>query len=372
MEGRSPGRFGMERTNGPSRTSLEARPYVDFSYPRVVPEAAGGVWTPSPETFRVEEIPLYPFSGDGEHAAVRVEKRAVTTRALVRAVAQRLGVRPVDMGYAGMKDRACVAVQAFTVRGVDPEAARTAFEAEGCRVIVATRHRNKLRLGHLAGNRFRVFVHGTDPVRAAGVLERLSRIGVPNYFGPQRFGRRGDNAAKGLAVLRGRMRPGRWKRDLLVSALQSVVFNEVLARRIEGGVWLRALPGDVLRRQDSGGLFVCTDPSTDTARVERFEVSPTGPLPGRKMVRPAGEAHALERQVLNDYGLGEELFAREPGARRPLRAPVDVLGVHRADGGAWLEFACPGGTFATAVVREVTGTDAPVGPIGSACDRSST
>ena len=361
----------MGLDNGAVRTRLEARPYVDFSYPRVVPEAAGGGWTPSPETFRVEEIPLYPFTGEGEHAAVRIEKRAVTTRALVRAVAQRLGLRPVDVGYAGMKDRACVAVQAFTLRGVDPEAARAAFEAEGCRVLMATRHRNKLRLGHLAGNRFRVFVEGTDPVRAAEILELLSRIGVPNYFGPQRFGRRGDNAVQGLAVLRGEIRPSRWKRDLLVSALQSIVFNEVLARRIEGGTWLRALSGDVLRRQDSGGLFLCTDPSTDAARIERFEVSPTGPLPGRKMFRPAEDAQILERHVMNEYGLTEELFARETGARRPLRAPVDPLDVHAANGGTWLEFACPGGTFATAVVREITGTDVQGPSTGPACDKSS-
>lgn len=344
----------MSHPEASLRCRLEAAPYGDFDYPYLwTGPAAGGSWVPSPETFRVEEVPLYPFSGDGEHAALVVEKVGIATRDLAVAVAGRLGVSPAAVGYAGMKDKACVSVQGFTVTGRDEAGAAEAFEAVGARVIRASRHRNKLRLGHLAGNCFRVWLGGANPQTAAAILEVLSQRGVPNYFGPQRFGARGDNPVKGLSVLLGRMRVGRWKRDLLVSALQSRVFNEVLARRVEEGNFELALEGDVLRREDSGGLFLCVDPATDSARVGAFQVSPTGPMHGRKMVRPSGVPGAAESSVLEALGLGEDLFGRETGARRPLRAALRDGSAEAAEGGCWLSFTCPAGTFATSVVREV-------------------
>lgn len=342
------------------RCDLGMTPYRDFSYPRGGCAApAGGTWPAALEAFRVEEIPLYPFVGEGEHAALVVEKRGVTTRDLAAAVAGRLGVPPAAVGYAGMKDKACVAVQSFTVTGTSERVAEEAFAAEGCRVLKATRHRNKLRLGHLGGNRFRLFLVGADAAGARGALSSLASLGVPNYFGPQRFGGRGDNAAAGVKVLEGKVRVGRWKRDLLVSAAQSLVFNEVLARRVEQGTWNQALSGDVLRKEDSGGLFVCEAPEVDQARVEAFEVDPTGPLPGGKAPASRAEVADLEARVLADLGLEAALFGRETGSRRPLRVPLGPWSVEEEAGGVWVVFSLPSGAFATSVVREVTGADAP-------------
>lgn len=341
-----------------ARSRLNQAPYRDFAYPWLGRwEPCGGTWSPGVDTFRVEELPLYPFSGEGEHAVLRVEKAGLPTREVAVAVARRLGLAPAAVGYAGMKDKACVAVQAFTVTGVAEDRAREAFEAEGCRVLETTRHRNKLRLGHLAGNRFRVFLAGVDVEAVARVAEGLGADGVPNYYGPQRFGARGDNAGQGLAALQGRPRGGRWQRDLMVSALQSFVFNEVLARRLEDGTLGEALAGDVLRKEDSGGMFVCADPAVDGARVRAFEVSPTGPMPGRKMVRPEGVVAEAEAEVLRDLGLEEKLFGRETGTRRPLRVPVGAPAAEAGAGGVWLTFSLPAGAFATSVVREVTGRD---------------
>jgi len=341
------------------RFQLGAAPYRDFDYPRLgAAPAAGGGWTASEATFRVTELPLYPFSGEGEHAALVVEKAGATTRDLALGVAKRLGVPAAAVGYAGMKDRACVSVQAFTVTGVGEDRAREAFEAEGGRVLHASRHRNKLRLGHLAGNAFRVLLQGANPEAVLRALTALSAAGVPNYYGPQRFGARGDNAAQGLAALRGRQRLNRWKRDLLVSALQSRVFNEVLASRVEAGTLGRAQQGDVLRREDSGGLFVCQDAAADSVRVEAFEVSPTGPMHGGKMVRPTGAPENGERDVLARLGLDEGLFSRETGARRPLRVPLRECSVEAEEGGCWVSFTCPAGAFATSVMREVIGAAA--------------
>lgn len=338
------------------RWDLGRAPYRDFSYPRGGQvEPAGGSWAPGVDSFRVEELPLYPFCGEGEHAAVVVERAGIATRDLAVGVAKRLGVPPAAVGYAGMKDRASVAVQAFTVAGSPEQQVADAFSAEGCTVRTISRHRNKLRLGHSAGNRFRVLLSGATTEAVERSATALARHGAANYYGPQRFGSKGDNAAEGLALLRGRGKTGRWRHDLLVSAVQSFLFNEVLARRIEDGSLEVALSGDVLRREDSGGLFRCTDPETDTLRVAGFEVAPTGPMPGRKMVRPGDTVADAEAAALGDLGLDEALFGREVGSRRPLRVPLGEVTVEPNPGGVWLAFTLPAGAFATSVVREVTG-----------------
>jgi tRNA pseudouridine13 synthase len=338
------------------RCDVRARPYVDFDYPRSSQSpATGGEWPAGVEAFRVEEIPLYPFCGEGEHAALVVEKTDRATRDLAVAVARRLGVPNAAVGYAGMKDKDCVSVQAFTVTGAKTESARESFEAEGCLVLEATRHRNKLRLGHLVGNRFRILLTGVERGSVEAILSELAETGAPNYFGPQRFGARGDNALQGLAVLQRRLRTDRWKRDLFVSSLQSLVFNEVLARRIEDGLLGAVVAGDVLRKEDSGGVFVSEDVEVDQLRLRRFEVSPTGPIPGKKMIAPKAAASEREASVLQAFGLEDALFAGETGSRRPLRVRLEGCGVETCAQGVWLTFSCPAGTYATAVVREVTG-----------------
>lgn len=338
------------------RCDVGQRPFEDFDYPRLCGlPPSGGVWPKGEGAFRVEELPLYPFSGEGEHAALIVEKAGSATRDTAVAVAKRLRVANAAVGYAGMKDKNCVSVQAFTVTGVGEQPAREAFEAEGCRVLEATRHRNKLRVGHLAGNRFQILLEHADRSAVEAVVASLALTGVPNYFGPQRFGARGDNARQGLGVLLGKVRADRWKRDLLVSALQSLVFNEVLARRVEDGLVARALDGDVLQKEATGGVFVCDDVGVDGPRVAEFEVSPTGPLHGKKMIAPRAAAAEREGAALHALGLADELFARETGARRPLRVRPADWGVEECAEGVWLTFACPAGTYATSVVHEVTG-----------------
>ncbi|MBI5440128.1 MAG: tRNA pseudouridine(13) synthase TruD [Deltaproteobacteria bacterium] len=339
-----------------ARPGFESAPYAEFDYPFVSSTPpGGGTWCAGAAAFQVEEVPLYPFCGEGEHAALRVEKAGLATRDVALRVAGRLKLPPSAVGYAGMKDRDATSIQGFTVTGVTEEQARSAFEAEGCRVLSASRHRNKLRLGHLVGNRFRALLRGTDAAAAREILGELSARGAPNYFGPQRFGAKGDNASAALRVLTGEARANRWRRDLLVSAAQAFIFNEVLARRVEAGTLRRALRGDLLRRADSGGLFLCEAEEADQPRVERLEVSATGPLPGKKMMKPGGLPGELEACVLSDLGVSEALFQRELGTRRALVVPIDGASVEEAPEGIWVSFTAPAGTFATSVLRELTG-----------------
>jgi tRNA pseudouridine13 synthase len=333
--------------------------------------APGAVrFTPSPERFVVEEIAAYEPSGEGEHTFLWVEKRGLTTPEAVKRLARLLDVDARDVGYAGLKDRHAVTRQWMSVPRVDPERARAIAEPE-LAVREARRHGNKLRTGHLRGNRFEVVVTvdaGDDALeRLRARLERLAAEGVPNRFGAQRFGAAGDNAAAGLAVLRGerRERDARVRR-LLLSAAQSAVFNRALELRAAAPGGLRGvLAGDVLQKVTSGGLFVTEDTAVDQRRVDAGELAITGPMPGgrEKEPPPGTPARAVEDQALSGAGATREDFARAgrdlPGARRPYLVPL-TLGeppvqpepalAGPGEVAVRLRFSLPAGAYATVVI----------------------
>jgi tRNA pseudouridine13 synthase len=317
----------------------------------------------SPATFFVEEIPAYQPAGEGGHAYLWIEKRNLTTPEAVTRLARLLGTSARDVGYAGMKDRHATTRQWLSFAGVDPVVAAAA-SVDGVRVLAATRHRNKLRTGHLQGNRFEVVLtdaEGEGPAIEAA-LARLARDGIANRFGHQRFGSGGDNLATGLAVLRGTCRvadPRR--RKLLLSAVQSAVFNRVLDLRQDTGGLLAVREGDVLQKVASGGLFVSTDPGVDQARVDRGEVVPTAPMPGSRVTSPVQgtPAHALEERALAELGIGvgelDQVGRSLPGTRRPVvvkitlaRPPVPPVSEEPA--GLRLRFSLPAGSYATVVL----------------------
>lgn len=295
----------------------------------------------SPEDFLVEELPAYAASGKGEHLFVTFRKRGHTTSDAARAIGRALDVDPRFAGWAGMKDRHAVTTQTVSFAfpmARDAEAAAAKIVIPGIEVLAALRHDNKLKPGHLLGNRFTLKLRGIDPGRLAAaraILEEAGRVGVPNEFGPQRFGRDGDNPARALAWLAGKERGPRDKRDqrMLFSALQSLLFNEVLARRVVAGTWSTVLPGDVAKKHDSGGLFdvPLEGPELDDARAraETGSIAATGPMFGAKMRWPAGEPLALERAVLDASALDDALLeARKSlgeGTRRALRLEVNEM-----------------------------------------------
>jgi tRNA pseudouridine13 synthase len=220
----------------------------------------------------------------------------------------------------------------------DAAAAVAGLVVPGVQVVSAARHDNKLKPGHLLGNRFTVALSGVAAGEVAGLLARLEeigRVGVPNAFGPQRFGRDGDNPERALAWLAGRERGPRAPREqrLLFSSLQSLLFNRVLERREAAGTWAAVLPGDVAKKHDTGGLFTVPldGPLLDDARAraEVGSISATGPMFGAKMRWPEGEPAALEREVLASIAPEPPRFEAfrqlGEGTRRPLRLFVTEM-----------------------------------------------
>jgi tRNA pseudouridine13 synthase len=327
------------------------------------------------EDFVVDEIPAYTPSGEGEHVFVEITKTDVTTMDAVRALAGALGCDPRAAGFAGMKDRRATTTQTISLqppRGTPPgqlaERAR-ALTLQGITVRAATPHGNKLKPGHLAGNRFEIAVRDVPSDAIAGVeasLNRVAREGVPNAFGAQRFGRDGDNATRAIEWLKGTERGPRDPRmqRLLWSALQSAVFNAVLDARVADSSWNTALAGDLLKLRSSGGLFVCTDVDTDRQRAAAGEVSPTGPIPGAESRPAEGEPGQLERRVTavilgEDFDFGRTRRLGE-GSRRALRVWVQDLrwSVEVEDDGHRaacfrVYFVLPKGAYATTVLSTV-------------------
>jgi tRNA pseudouridine13 synthase len=341
-----------------------ALPFVTAELP-----GSGGTVRAVPEDFQVDEVPADLPSGAGPHLYLRVEKRGRTTRDVVRALARALGVPERDAGFAGMKDRDAVTTQwlSFPV-AKDPDP--SALAAPGLRVLEASRHVNKLRTGHVRANVFSIAVRGADPGRARAAAEALADRGLPNFFGPQRFGTEGRNAEIGRALLRGEATPearraerDRFLRRLSISAYQSLLFNRWLAERMADGLFATALPGDVMKKLDSGGLFTCEDVTVDGPRVARFEISPAGPMFGHKLRAAAGDALRREERILAAEAIALADFARgggeAEGTRRAARLPVRVDVAPEGDGYR-ARFELPKGSYATVVLRELMKAEAEV------------
>jgi tRNA pseudouridine13 synthase len=380
----------------------------------------GGTIKERVEDFVVEEIPLYAPSGTGQHTFFEIRKEGIPTFQAVRLIARALAVAPSRIGYAGLKDAQAISSQVLSVEGVPPDAV-TALDLPKIRVMWAERHNKRLKIGHLRGNRFTIRVRGVDEpalVSCRTILHVLERRGVPNRYGPQRFGQRGDSARLGRAVVsrdaegfiqaflggphpnesegvrsaRTRYEDGDWEKALrmfpgnmvderralqalirsqgdyqrayrtipkrlktfLLSAFQSELFNEVLNARLDTLDCVYA--GDLAMKHPGRSIFRVEDEDVEQPRASRFEISPTGPVFGFKMMQASGRQGELEAEILGaenltleDFRVGDGIKAR--GDRRALRFQMTDPDLWYDDG-VMLRFELPKGCYATAVLAE--------------------
>ena len=377
------------------------------------------------EDFRVDEIPAYEACGTGDHVFFRVRKTGVPTFAAVERIARHMGVSTQAVGVAGLKDAHAVTSQWMSLEHIDP-AKLEAFTDSQVSIEAITRHTNKLKTGHLTGNRFTVRIREAGPgalAIAEPIVDVLTRRGVPNFFGPQRFGDRGDTGQLGAAIIRedaaeflrvllggpresdppecraareafdagdldvaieawprrygdqrrtlaaykkrgdaGRAMAAVDKRmkRLYVSAFQSLIFNAVLAERIDGldGVML----GDWAQKHDTGGVFRVDDVAAEAPRAERFEISATGPIPGYRSRLGEGAVGEIELAAMERFEITPGQFRiagplKVKGTRRALRFRAEGLAVSAGDDehGSYLElcFAAPSGSYATVLTDEI-------------------
>jgi tRNA pseudouridine13 synthase len=403
-----------ERESGPADDGLRRYLTRDLA-------GVGGAIKECVEDFQVEELPLYPPADEGEHTFFEIQKTGVATFEALRIIAQALHVPANNIGYAGLKDARAITRQVLSVHNVPPGDV-LALDLPSIRVLWARRHRKKLKIGHLQGNRFTIRIRGVEKSAmptCQAILDVLVRRGVPNYYGPQRFGRRGDSARLGQAVVRRdeaafvhaflggphpregelvqeartRFDAGQWPAALslfpssmaderralqaliqakgdyrrayaavsgrlktfLLSAYQSELFNCVLDARLQTLDLVSA--GDVAVKHPGRSLFRVEDAAVEQARVERFEISPTGPIYGFKMMQALGRQADLEAAVLAGEGLALSDFrigngVQAEGTRRALRFQIQEPELWHEEG-LMLRFWLSRGCYATTVLAEI-------------------
>jgi tRNA pseudouridine13 synthase len=296
------------------------------------------------EDFIVTELPLQLPSGEGEHIWLDIEKNGANTAFVAQQLAEAAGVNEWDVGYAGLKDRYAITRQWFSIyfpKGETPDL--TQLQHPEFKVLSQSRHVKKLRPGDLQGNRFRIVlsdVTGSRDLIEAN-LKAVASQGVPNYFGAQRFGFDGGNVEQGRAMLAREIRVRNpKKKGIYLSAVRSFVFNEVLALRMQQGLWGKTLPGDVM---DEAGR-------------------PTGPLWGRGRVITTDEAQALENGVAERHATlcdGMEHAGLDQDRRALVATPVDMSWEWPQENQLVLTFTLPAGNYATSVLNEILGTTEP-------------
>ncbi len=357
-------------------THTNELPYLSADVPGI-----GGEIRQHIEDFQVEEVPAYQPCGEGTHVYLRVEKKGLTTMDLTRKVAAQLGKQSRDVGFAGLKDARAVTRQWLSVEHVDEKQVE-AIDLPNARVLDISRHTNKLKLGHLRANRFLIRIrdaHDSGGDRARRIKDMLTQRGMPNYFGPQRFGIRGDNALIGRAALvgdfdtalavmlgrptaadhgdirkarqlfdEGKLREAKdawpytsrqqkgvlqslirmkgnarraWRamdhslRRLMISAFQSQLFNDVLAARINEIDRLQ--DGDVAMKHANNACFLVEQADVEQPRCDAFEISPTGPIFGHRVKNTGGAPRDLEDRVLKTAKIDLDAFRSKDGMKFP-------------------------------------------------------
>ena len=346
-----------------SQAALEAlRPSV-LAPPRAHGEPLGQAeFKVQPEDFVVEERLGFEPDGGSGHVLLKVRKRGLDSLSVARELARFADVPARDVGLAGLKDRHAVTTQWFTVPARRPAAEWQAHEGEGYLVEAALPHSRKLKRGALKGNSFRITLRNVELPAAvlAARLQRLSADGVPNYFGPQRFGRDGSNLDSiGRWCEDGSLPWGREGRAFVYSAARALLFNAVLGRRVAQGSWNRLLPGEFVNLAGRRSWFVAEAiDATLEERLARHDIHPTGPLAG-KGAGPGGEVGALESDVLGPLAaLTERLIGAGLEAdRRSLRLMPEGLRFTLAGNELTIEFALQAGSYATVVLRELLQTE---------------
>ncbi len=337
----------------------------------------GGKIKTIPDDFEVEEIPAYEPSGQGDFLYLWIEKRDMGAEFFERQIARRLDIPVGEVGAAGLKDRRAVTRQMISVPA-SVEARLAQLDGDGIKVLRVSKHTNKLRSGHLHGNRFRILiraatVRGWDEGESLpngrgslnDLLNRILQQGLPNFYGPQRFGRDGETLQLGLALVRGE-RPSKpvrspFLKKLTLSAAQSALFNHALAQRMRDGLLRRVLPGDVMCKIPFGGMFVAEDIDAEQRRFDAREIVTAGPIFGRKTFAAASEAAQREASALSAFGLTPNSFAGfgkllQGTRRHNLVYPGELAAAIETDG-IRLTFTLPAGSYATMLLRELMKTN---------------
>lgn len=327
----------------------------------------------SPADFYVEEIPFVEPDGEGEHLWFWLQKTGANTQWVAGRLAELTGISPRDVSWAGLKDRQATTRQYFSMQlpgKADPD--WKTWQIEGVKILSAKRHSRKLKIGALKGNKFKIWLRDciaaevSVPFELAQQetdkrLDLISQQGVPNYFGPQRFGHGGRNLARAGDWLNGRKlgKRARNMRSLLISTVRSCIFNQLLAERVQAGNWNQLLTGEWLQLDGSRSGFLYAELDDEIlSRLRAFDLHPSGPLAGeiscQTNKQPILEALVFEQNILKQWqpwvdGLKNNRVSAD---RRVLRLRPDNFCWKWQANDCCVEFELPAGSYASVVLSQ--------------------
>ncbi len=295
------------------------------------------IFSPSPSTFFVEEVPLFRPAKRGRYAILKIQKRSLSTFELLKILRK----YTKSVGYAGLKDKHATTIQYLSIDSRDLPAILSLHDRR-FKVLEYFKSKEPIKIGDLAGNRFRILLrHVKDPKSIERCLEMIEEVGMPNYFGYQRFGKEGLGQAK--AYVQGNYHPKTKEMErFLLKIYQSDLFNRWLAERVkmsEGR--FKELPGDLY--QVDGRLIASNVP------LYKKEAIPTGLLPGTKVLHARLEAGKIERRF------DDVIECR--GERREAIVYPKELRIEREKGELWLTFFLPKGSYATILIENLLGRE---------------
>lgn len=341
-------------------------------------------FTKNSRDFIVREVPLYDFSGDGEHCVICLQKKDLTTFDALHILSEHLGVKIRDFGYAGLKDKDGLTSQFISFPAKFAADIKN-FSHEKIKILSITKHKNKLKIGHLKGNNFFIRlkkVSQIDAQKIQAALQTIANQGFANYFGYQRFGKFSDNFEQGEKILKGEKKFKNPKmRNFLISAFQSKLFNKYLEKRVEiskmagefSGAQLakiydlqvdevssimnqkqffKILNGDILGHFPHGKFFVCENLDDEVQRFLRREISPSGLLLGNIKLKSQMLSARFENEIY------EKFYAYSPqlnGTFRYLWSFIENVSCIYDEQNAQLnlEFYPPKGSYATVILEEI-------------------
>jgi len=342
-------------------------------------------FTKNSKDFVVTEIPLYEFCGEGEHLILKVRKKDLTTWGMLEIFSKLTSVKVRDFGYAGLKDKDGMTVQNISMPK-RMEHTLENFTHPNIKILEKTYHKNKLKTGHLKGNRFFIRlkkVNPTDAHKLKQVLKTLKKDGFANYFGYQRFGINGDNYERGRGILEGKIKERNKKmRNFFISAYQSHLFNLWLSKRVEISKlfnsfdekelftlfnfpkeiikkikaqksFFKMLPGETLHHYPFGKVFICEDLDVEAKRFFEKDITIAGLLPGHKTSISTGLAGNFEKDFIKEC---ENFIEKMNGTRRLAWIWADEIEHQYKEDEAWFEFSfsLPKGSYATVFLEELT------------------
>ena len=339
------------------------------------------LFNPTPRDFIVNEVPLYEFSGDGEHLILYIRKKNLTTQEMIKKIASYLSLSQHDVGYAGLKDKNAMTMQYISIPFKFQDKIKD-FNNENIKIISTNRHNNKIKIGHLKGNHFKIRlkqVFNIQKDKLNSTIKWIKQSGMPNYFGHQRFGNDGDNWKDGLAIIEGKKKfKDRKINKFLINSYQSYLFNQWLSKRVEISILLdkfsekevekifnlneddlknikkqlnffKILDGDLMMHYPNGKVFEFENIEDETKRFKNFEISPTGLLSGERVLKSKSVAKTFESEF--------ETTIDQFGARRFAWIKVeDIVSKYVLDKAQYeLSFFLPKGAYATILIDFLRG-----------------